>query len=532
MGLLTNSFGIRAFSLEDPAQPLLPMSALIESLGLGRSDAGVLVNEKQAMRLSTAFACIKVISEDLSRLSLDIFQEMPDGSMRVAKEHRCYPILHDRPNPNMSTMVWRQAMHASVCAYGNGYSWIKRDGATRVKGLFPLDAGRTAPVKINGHFAFGTTQTDTGQMALIEPENMLHFMNWSIDGVTGMSPIQTCKNVFGLGIAAEKFGAQFFGNGARATGVLSHPNTLETEAYENLKKSVREWATGENALRPIILEEGMKWEQITINPNDAQFLETRKFQKEEVAGLYRVPLHLLQDLQRATNNNIEHQGLDYVRFCLAPRAVNMEQEINYKLLGGPYQAEHNFMDLTRGDFATQTAGLLALRNGGVFSANRCLRQLRENPIPTEEGGDVILVQGAMIPLTSLVGSGNAEPSEPSGESGADDELASPAALSQHRQITASYRPLFRDAVGRSIQRSNDRDFVKKAFKPAIVSMTQAMVASRFGNAELTKKELLLISGQADRLAEDAGVWKTADASAIATRITEQVYVAIATEVLQ
>src|ERR1051326_4442326 len=109
MGLLTNSFGIRAFSLEDPAQPLLPMSALIESLGLGRSDAGVLVNEKQAMRLSTAFACIKVISEDLSRLSLDIFQEMPDGSMRVAKEHRCYPILHDRPNPKMSTMVGGQA---------------------------------------------------------------------------------------------------------------------------------------------------------------------------------------------------------------------------------------------------------------------------------------------------------------------------------------------------------------------------------------------------------------------------------------
>ncbi len=525
MGVLSRSLGIKAFSLEDPAQPLLPMSALFESLGLGRSDAGVMVNEKQAMRLTTAYACIKVISQDLSRLSLDVFQQMPDDSMRVAREHRLHPILHDRPNPNMSSMVWRGAMLASVCAYGNGYSWIKRDKAARVISLVPLDPGRTSPVKIAGHFAYGTTQTDTGAMTVIETENILHFMGLSLDGIVGLSPIQTCKNAFGLGLAAEKFGAQFFGNGARATGVFSHPETLDPEAYENLKKSVRELATGDTALRPLVLEEGLKWQQISIPPNEAQFLETRKFQKEEVAGLYRVPLHLLQDLQRATNNNIEHQGLDYVRFCLAPLAVNMEQEINYKLLSGPFMTEHNFMDLTRGDFASQTTGLLALRNGGVYNANDVLRALRQNPIADDEGGNVRIVQGAMIPLSSLVAEED-QPATPETE-GTDSDAGEPAATLRHRQITSAYRTLFRDAVGRAINRAGDADFTRRAIQPAVSSMAQAMIAARFGSVDLTQNELALIGRTAAEIASSATAWQKRDASAIATRVTEQVYGALA-----
>jgi len=236
MGVLSRSLGIKAFSLEDPAQPLLPMSSLFESLGLGRSDAGVMVNEKQAMRLTTAYACIKVISQDLSRLSLDVFQQMPDDSMRVAREHRLHPILHDRPNPNMSSMVWRGAMLASVCAYGNGYSWIKRDKAARVISLVPLNPARTSPVKISGQLCYGTTQTDTGEAAFIEPDNMLHFMGLSLDGIVGLSPIQTCKNAFGLGLAAEKFGAQFFGNGARPEIVVCR-DKMKSVAISSLDHS-------------------------------------------------------------------------------------------------------------------------------------------------------------------------------------------------------------------------------------------------------------------------------------------------------
>jgi HK97 family phage portal protein len=526
MGILSQNLGIRALSLEDPAQPLLPYSALFESLGLGRSDAGVMVNEKQAMRLSTAYGCINIISSDLSRLPFEIFQEMPDGSMRLAKEHRCFSLLRDRPNPTMSSMAWRRAMLASALAYGNGYSWIKRDKAARVVSLHPLASDKTSPVFVNGEFGFATTQTPTGEPTFIDPQHILHLPALSLDGVTGLSPIRTCMNAFGLGLAAEKFGAQFFGNGARSTGVLSHPGVLEPEAYENLKKSVREWATGDTALRPIILEEGLKWEQISIPPNEAQFIETRKLQKEEVACIYRTPMHLLQDLQRATNNNIEHQGLDYVRFCLAPWAVLFEQEINYKLLGGAFIAEFNFRDLERGSFATQTAGYQVLRNIGVFSANDILRGLRMNPIPAEEGGDVRTVQGAMIPLSSmLLMEENPETVQ------TDTENGDPAAGFRGNRIAAAYRPLFRDAIGRAINRSGDEEFARRAFQPAVSSMAQALIASRFGNCELTKRELDLISSQVTTLASAASSWQRSDASAIATRLTGQVYEALAKEIL-
>lgn len=521
--------------MEDPAQPLMPYSALIESLGLGRSDAGVLINEKQAMRLTTAHACFKVVSEDLSRLSLDIFQEMPDDSMRVAKEHRCYPIVHDRPNPNMSSMVWRGAMLVSALAYGNSYSWIKRDRAARVVSLIPLASDRTSPVRIEGELKYATTQTINGQVEVIEPENILHFMGMSLDGIVGMSPIRTCMNAFGLSLAAEKFGAQFFGNGARTTGVLSHPNTLDPEAHANLKKSIQEWITGETALRPIILEEGMTWNQVSVPPDEAQFIQTRKFQKSEVAALFRVPMHLLQDLERATNNNIEHQGLDYTRYALSPWAVRMEQEINFKLLGGKFFCEHNMNELQRGDFASQTQGFAALRNIGVYSANRILRAMRENPISEDEGGDVLTVQGAMIPLSALLNAPDS-PQKP-GEYESDGETGNPAADIRRRQIIAQYRRLFSDAAGRIGDRANPdmtesgREFIKRALRPIVVSMAEAMLAMRFGNCQITDVDQAKVEAVAAKITADGAEWGGRPRNETADKLVRLAYDALAKEIL-
>ena len=530
MGILSRIIGgFRNFSLEDPDQPLLPMSVLFESLGLGRSDAGVMINEKQALRITTAFGCINNISSDLSRLPLEIFQTMPGDSSRKATDHSMYNILHRRPNPQMSSQVWRMAMHASVCSNGNAYSWIKRDRAARVISLVPLASSKTSPVRVVGKYMYATTQTDSGQVAYIDPEDILHFMGLSLDGIVGLSPIGLCKNAFGLAMGAEKFGAQFFGNGARSTGIFSHPETLEPESLENLKKSLRERMNGDNALAPLVLEEGMKWQQLTIPPNEAQFLETRKFQKEEIACLYRMPMHLLQDLQRSTNNNIEHQGLDYVRFCLAPRAVNMEQEIDHKLLSGPFFCEHNLNDLERGDFASQTAGFTALRNIGVYHTNDILKGLRKNTIPVDEGGEVRTVQGAFIPLTSLL----AEEDEPAAPETADTDAdeGAPAASLRQRQIVAAYRPLFRDAVGHAINRADNIEFARKAFCPAVESMAQALLAARFGSVKLSQRDRDFIGKVADEIATGSDGWRKKDAAAIATRITEQVYSALAKEIL-
>lgn len=526
MGLLSRKLGIQAMSMEDPAQPLLPASALFESLGLGRSDAGVLINEKQAMRITTALACVKIVSEDLGTTSHEILQHLPDGSMRVATSHRLWPLLHDEPNPMMSANVFWAALLASMLAWGNGYAWIKRDRGARVISLVPLDSGRTSPVRIKGELQYATTQTDTGAVAYLDPADVLHVMYATLDGVNGLSPIQLCKNAFGLSLAAEKFGAQLFGNGARTSGVLTYPGQLEEEAYENLKKSVREMATGENGLRPIILEEGMDWKQISIAPNDAQFLETRRFQRSEIASLYRVAMHLLQDLSRATNNNIEHQSLDHVRYCLRPNAVRIEQEVNRKLLSGPFLMEHNLNDLQRGDFASQTAGLQVLRNMGVYSTNDCLRALRQNPVPAEQGGDIRIVQGAMIPLTALL----SEEEVPETAGTDSDEGAS----QPFNRLLPAFRTMIRDAIGRILRRApgpGAAEFAQKALRPALVALAQSMIALRFGHADLTGRELKLIEAQVSGMASDSAAWEKKDAPVIATRVTEKAYGELRKEIL-
>jgi HK97 family phage portal protein len=501
MGFLTRALGIQNLSIEDPSQPLLPYSVLFESMGLGRSDAGVLINEKQAMRVTTAQVCIKIISEDLASTGHEILQTFPDQSVQLARHHRLWTILHDRPNPNMSAKVFWGAMLACALTNGNGYAWIKRDMANRVIALVPLAPGKTSPVKPQygpdkGRLLYATTQTDSGRVVNIEPADILHFMGLTFDGITGISPINSCKNAFGLALAAEKFGAQFFGNGARSTGVFSHPETLEPEAFENLKKSLYEMATGETALRPMVLEEGMTFKELTIPPNEAQFLQTRQFQKDEISGLYRVPLHLVGSLLRATNNNIEHQSLDYIRYCLRPWAVGIEQEVNFKLLAGEYTLEHNLNDMQRGDFASQTAGFQALRNIGVYSTDTILKKLRENPIGAAAGGDILTVQSAMINLENLLpGAEKPEPATKTDPNQPDD-------TQPFDRIVTPYRNLYRLAGERiaRAKKADDTAFVRQLVHPLVTSMAEAMLAIRFGNCELTNKELACIDAAADAVA--------------------------------
>lgn len=524
MGLLSRKLGVNAWSLEDPSQPLLPPSALYETLGLGRSDAGVLVNDQQAMRIATALSCVKVISEDLGTTSHEVLQRMPDGSVRQAESHRLWPILHDEPNPHMSSCVFWGALKASTLCSGNGYALIKRDGAKRAVALIPLKSGRTSPVRLEGKLMYATTQTETGAVAYIDPADILHDKYFSFDGIVGIGPI-SCKNAFGLAMAAEKYGAQFFGNGARASGVLSHPETLEGEAYANLIKSLRERLNGDNALSPLILEEGMTWTQNSITPNEAQFLQTRQYQRVEIASLYRVAMHLLQDLQRATNNNIEHQSLDHVRYCLRPNAVHLEQEVNRKLLGGPFFMEHNLNDLQRGDFASQTAGLAALRNIGYYHNNDIARALRQNPIPESEGGNIRVIQGAFINLLSLQPGAEGE-----GDAGTDTGAADGS--QPFDRILPAYRVMVRDAVGRVLNRQTpSREFVKSMFVPIMTSMACGMSAYRFGIADLTKHDQFVIDAAASGIADAAPTWQKNDAAAITARITSHAWSALTKEIL-
>ena len=228
--------------------------------------------------------------------------------------------------------------------------------------------------------------------------------------------------------------------------------------------------------------------------------------------MYRVPMHLLQDLQKATNNNIEHQSLDYIRYCLRPWAVRIEQEVNKKLLSGPFFMEHNLNDMQRGDFASQTTGFQTLRNIGVYSANDILRAMRQNPIPASDGGDIRTVQGAMIPLSSLL-SKEGSLDEPQTDS---DEGAS----QPFDRLAPAFRSLMRDAVGRTINRQQrDGDFIARTFRPIVISVAQASFAMRFANVELTETDRRKVNELLVDIVSAAPSWQRKEASAIADRLT-------------
>jgi HK97 family phage portal protein len=478
-----------------------------------------------------------IISSDLSALPLPVMQRLPDGTVREAPEHPMYDLLQYEPNENMTSMGFRSAWLASALGWGNGYAYIRRDGAARARALAPLASERTSPVllpikdqqgKVKRRLFYATSATDSGQILYLDPDDALHLPGLSYDGYVGISPIQSCKNAFGLAIAAEKFGAQLFGNGAKASGVLSHPGQLGTEALENLKKSIREVLTGENALRPLVLEEGMKWEQTTINPNDAQFLDTRKFQREEIAALYRVPMHLLQSLERATNNNIEHQSLDYIRYCLRPWAVRIEQEINRKLLKAPFFAEHDFNAFQRGDYASQVTGMMQLRLGGVYSANDCFKQLRQNPIPASAGGDIRIAPLNTIPLERLLDEADGEAAPADGEPTTDAAGGEAITDLRRSRVVNAYRRLFRDAIGRIANRKKkDADAAYRALQPVIASMAEAVMAMYFTPDKEVKENA---ETEASRIAHDLAAtcsqWRPDQAATLATTTTEDVYTAL------
>jgi len=533
MGLLTNKLGIRAFSIEDPSQPLLPYSALVEQLGIGKSDAGVMVSEATAMRLTTACACITVISSDLSSLKRAIYQKLPDGSVREAPEHPLWKLICEAPSPTMTGVSYRGAELASVLGWGNAYTLIRRNRGNGVASLQILPSSKTSPVLLEGKLMYGTTATEDGMPAYIEPANILHPLGFSLNGVVGMSPVQQCNNAFGLALAAEKFGAQFFGNGARTTGVLTHPLALDDEAYSRLKASVQEMATGSNALRPMILEEGMKWEQVSIAPNDAQFIETRKFQRSEICSLYRVPLHLIQDLDRSTNNNIEHQSLDYIRYTLRPWAVRIEQEINSKLLGSGFFVEHDFNDFQRGDFASQTTGIATLRAAGVYSINDGLRSLRMNTISAEEGGDERTVPLNVVNVKSLVDGNGADEGNSDGNGTGPDIPTEPFTDVRRERIVNSYRRLFRDAVGRTVNRKNtDAQFAYRAFQPVLAAMGQVILTMYVASTiEFSADDENKVNEQARAIAAKSGEWTQENASETATRLTGEAYTALKTALI-
>lgn len=329
------------------------------AFGGGASSSGIVVNPQTAMQAATVYACIQVLAQSIGMLPFHLYQKNKDGSKQLAESHSLYALLHDQPNDWQTSVEFFEMLVASLCLRGNAYAYVNRTASGRVVELLPLHPDM---VRVNMGTGFKLTYQVTlpdGSFQDIAPGQLFHVRGLTLNGWLGISPIAYARESIGLSLATEKFGGQLFRNGAKMGGVLEHPNKLGTEAYNRLKDTFDNAYNGDNAHKTAILEEGMKFSKITMTADDSQFLETRKYQRSEIAAIFRVPPHMIGDLERATFSNIEQQSLEFVTFTLMPWLVRFEKAIKRDLLSpkerSQYHVKFNVASLLRGDATARSA---------------------------------------------------------------------------------------------------------------------------------------------------------------------------------
>ena len=375
----------------------------------GRTTSGKPVNERTAMQTTAVYACVRILAEAIASLPLHVYEYQDDGGKKLVHDHPLYYLLHDEPNPEMTSFVFRETLMSHLLIWGNAYAQIIRDGAGRVLGLYPLLPDKMEVQRDdrgNIYYVYSRNSDENpmfkeyGNIKL-KAEDVLHIPGLGFDGLIGYSPIAMAKNAVGMTLACEEYGASFFANGANPGGVLEHPGVLKDpskvrESWNSVYRGVN------NAHKIAVLEEGMKYQQIGIPPEEAQFLETRKFQINEIARLYRIPPHMVGDLDKSSFSNIEQQSLEFVKYTLDPWVIRWEQSLQRSLLlpgeKGKYFIKLNVDGLLRGDYQSRMNGYAVGRQNGWFSANDIPEMENMNPIPDEEGGNLYLVNGAMTKL--------------------------------------------------------------------------------------------------------------------------------------
>ena len=387
-----------------------PQNAVSQALAFyfGSSASGKSVTPRSAMQMSAVYACVRVIAETVASLPLHVYHYTSSGKEK-SLDHPLYPVLHDEPNSEMTSFVWRETMLTHLLLWGNAYSQIIRSGRGKIIGLYPLLPDKMQVDRdASGMLIYEYTTRDS-KLVRLKPVDILHIPGLGFDGVMGYSPIALEKNAIGLGIAAEEYGSKFFAHGATPSGVLTHPNTVKNPSA--LRESWNAaYGGSSNTGKVAILEENMKFERISMPNNEAQFLESRKFQVNEICRIYRVPPHMIGDLEHATFSNIEHQSISFAMHTIRPWLVRMEQSLNRALFSdkekGVYYVRFNIDGLMRGSYKERMEGYAIGRQNGWLSANDIRELENMNPIEKADGGDDYLVNGNMMRISSTKGTDN------------------------------------------------------------------------------------------------------------------------------
>lgn len=378
---------------------------------VGGSTAGKLVTERSAMQVTAVYSCVRILSEAIASLPLHLYKYTDTGGKLKAHEHPLYFILHDEPNVEMTSFCFRETLMTHLLLWGNAYAQIVRNGKHEIIGLYPLMPGRMKVDRDeNGHLYYeynlsnDDAQTMKGTTVKLKPADVLHIPGLGFDGLVGYSPIAMAKNAIGMGIACEEYGAKFFANGANPSGVLEHPGILKDP--KKLRDSwTQAFGGSSNAQKVAVLEEGLKYTPISISPEQAQFLETRKFQINEIARIFRIPPHMIGDLEKSSFSNIEQQSLEFVKYTLDPWVSRWEQSMSRLLLNNDekkkFFIKFNLDGLLRGDYQSRMNGYAIGINNGFLSPNDCRELENMDLISEEKGGNKYMVNGNMVDLKNV-----------------------------------------------------------------------------------------------------------------------------------
>lgn len=342
--------------------------------------------DDQIMKYSAVFACVRVIAETYASVTINEYKRVNDSDRERTNDTGLLDLLKNAPNGYMNAYNYHEMSQVQLNTDGNFYA-LKEKRGNNVVSLKPIISESVTPTLRDGIITYEVGDSEYTR------EDMFHMVGFSPDGIIGYSPLEYFYGMINVGMTYQEFTQNFYKNGAFPSGFFEHGKFLNETAYNRLKEDIRTRYTSlANSGTPMLLEDGLKYSPITIKPIDAQLLESKKFQIEDICRVYRVPLHLVQNLDKATNNNIEHQSLEFVMYTMLPHFRRAEMTINTQLLtrkqrDNGYYFEFNISSLLRGDSKSMAEAFATGRQWGWLSVNDIRRMLNMNSIPN---GDIYL----------------------------------------------------------------------------------------------------------------------------------------------
>lgn len=476
--------------------------------GVGESKTGIRITPTKAMKVRAVWSCIRVRAETLGMLPLIVYERLAGGGRQRATTHPVYQLLHDRPNPELTPFLFKELLGYHLNTWGNAYFEIERNKGGAPIALWPLLPHRTqvkrmtiagAKVKV-----LVTNLPPSGEQVVLQPESYLHIPGMGYNGLKGHSPIEHAREAIGLAAAAEEYGARFFLRGGHPTQVLTHGENLTDDGVNRLRQQFDQVHGGlSNAHRMMVLEKSMDIKAIGLPQQDAQFIETRKFQIADIAGFFRVPLHLINDLDKATFSNIEQQSLEFVVFHMGPELVRVEQSIAAATLEeAAHYCEFLVDALLRGDAKSRQEAFAIQRQNGVINADEWRERENMNAQPDGQG-QTYLVPLNMVPADEVgmgqVGQGaQGQNALPAGDELEQRDLR-PLTRSQLQVARGRHRLLgvFRKLFARFAQRvvNDETDALREALRDALqdpepmIKLEHQMRRFWGGLTEISRKHL-------------------------------------------